>query len=50
MDTYYYRGMAYVELGEGQKAVNDCGGAPTANSFDISLAFRTALLLARRAL
>ncbi len=50
MDTYYYRGMAYVELGEGQKAVNDLVVARRLNrdSFDISLALGRALLLAGR--
>ena len=47
-DTYYYRGMAYVELGEGQKAVNDLVVARRLNrdSFDISLALGRALMLA----
>ena len=49
-EAYYYRGLAYIQLGEGQRAINDLLAARRldSGSFEIDLALGRALLVAER--
>jgi tetratricopeptide (TPR) repeat protein len=49
-EAYFYRGLAYIELEQGQKAVNDIYYAVQSNpySFEVNLGFGRALLAAGR--
>ncbi len=49
-EAIFYRGLAYIELGEGQKAVNDLYYAKRLqpDSFQVNLEFARALFVARR--
>jgi tetratricopeptide (TPR) repeat protein len=50
MEAYHFRGLALIELGQGQEAVNDLFPAIQANtqSFQLNLDFSRALLVANR--